>query len=187
MSLATGGRAIGATSTRSSSASGELQGHLDLHDPYLLPSRSDEPDLWDANAIVDSRFGADMPSICLSTETRCLRRQQICERARKTETGQRSLRRPVKTTERRHTGRPPPQTDPAINVYHSGGRSGLHLQIQCDTGSVNQNVTTRATYSPAFRCPYAAGTAHPNSFCTISTSRWPAASSWSTTPSMDSV
>src|SRR5215211_930404 len=85
------------------------------------------------------------------------------------------------------TGRPPPQTDPAINVYHSGGRSGLHLQIQCDTGSVNQNVTTRATYSPAFRCPYAAGTAHPNSFCTISTSRWPAASSWSTTPSMDSV
>jgi hypothetical protein len=81
-----------------------------------------------------------------------------------------------------------PQTDPAIMLsYRSGGRSGLHLQIQCDTGSVNLNVTTRASYSPAVGCPWPAGTAQPKASGSVSTSRWPAASSWSTTPSMASV
>jgi hypothetical protein len=41
---------------------GQAQSVLDTYDADLLPRRSDQPDLGDANSIVDSRFGADMSS-----------------------------------------------------------------------------------------------------------------------------
>jgi hypothetical protein len=40
----------------------QAQGVLYTYDADLLPGRSDEPDLGNANSIVDSRFGADMSS-----------------------------------------------------------------------------------------------------------------------------
>src|SRR4029079_10207128 len=40
----------------------QAQGVFDAYDPYLLSGGPDESDLGDANAIVDSRFGADMSS-----------------------------------------------------------------------------------------------------------------------------
>ena len=60
MSLQTGGRAIGATSTRSSSAScGQPQRILDAHDADLLALGTDEPHLGDADPVVDAGLSTD--------------------------------------------------------------------------------------------------------------------------------
>ena len=63
MSLQTGGRAVGATSTRSRSASwASRSASFDRDDPDLLAVRADEPDLRYADALVDTGFGADVTS-----------------------------------------------------------------------------------------------------------------------------
>ena len=64
MSLQTGGRAIGATSTRSRSDScGQLEGLADRDDADLLAVGADQADLGHADPVVDAGFSADGASL----------------------------------------------------------------------------------------------------------------------------
>src|SRR5215203_3439903 len=119
MSLATGGRAIGATSTRSSSASRASCKAISI---FTIPTCSPAgPTSRTSGTRMRSLIrgsvlicppcvvnGNPVPAPTIDLRT-----------SPKSRTGHRSSRRPVKTTERRHTGRPPPQTDPAINTVLS--------------------------------------------------------------------
>src|SRR5215217_9210488 len=53
---------------------GEPQGVFDAYDPYLLAGRPNEPDLRDANTVVNSRFSADKSS------SGCMRNRRRAER-----------------------------------------------------------------------------------------------------------
>src|SRR5262249_31289934 len=64
MSLHTGGRAVGATSTRSRSASCASRREACLHrdDPDRLAGGADEAHLGTPDALIDTWFGADVTS-----------------------------------------------------------------------------------------------------------------------------